>query len=172
MGFSLKFLGLKVWIMNKINRKLEYALVALKHMGLKRTQALSTVKEICQIYGCPFDATSRVMQSMAQRSLLKSEQGAYGGYYIACDLHRVSLHDLIEVVLGPVGIAKCLSQGISDCEIATTCNVTAPVLFLNNKLIEFYKSISLYEVLGAQPAATQTAETQTTAVITAAVITA
>ena len=66
--------------MNKINRKLEYALIGLKHMRAKAPGELTSVKELATAYGVPFDAASRVMQILAQNGVLISEQGAHGGY--------------------------------------------------------------------------------------------
>jgi Rrf2 family protein len=138
--------------MNKINRKVEYALIGLKHMRNKQPGELTTIKEICTAYGCPFDATSRVMQIMSQRGILRSEQGAYGGYQITKDLSRVSLYDLVEMIMGPLGVAKCLHEdGESACEIRGTCNIVSPVIALNRKLAEFYRSVTIAEILDSRP---------------------
>jgi DNA-binding IscR family transcriptional regulator len=51
--------------MFKINKKVEYALMVLKHMYEKKP-----VKEICDKYGAPFDVTSRSMQKMVAGNLL------------------------------------------------------------------------------------------------------
>ncbi|HVK62644.1 MAG TPA: Rrf2 family transcriptional regulator [Bdellovibrionales bacterium] len=135
--------------MNKINRKVEYALIGLKHMRAKAPGELTSVKELSQAYGCPFDATSRVMQVLAARGVLRSEQGAHGGYMIAKDLNRVSFYDLNEMILGPVAVARCLhdQEAESPCEIRGTCNIVSPVQTLNRKLIEFYRGLSVAELL-------------------------
>lgn len=132
--------------MNKVNRKLEYSLMALKHMAAKRPGELTTAKEVADIYHAPFDATARVLQMMAQRGLLKAEHGVQGGYQITKDLQRVTLHDLIEVIQGPTRIAKCMIHK-SDCEIHSTCNILTPITALNSKLAEFYKSVTVSELL-------------------------
>lgn len=135
--------------MNKIHRKLEYALIALKHMNQKRPGELTTVKEICQKYATPFDATARVMQQMVQGQFLKSEQGAYGGYLIQKDLSKVTLRDLVDNVVGPVEVAKCISNSPADthCDIRETCNIMGPIFSLNERLIRFYDSIYILELL-------------------------
>lgn len=135
--------------MNKIHRKLEYALISLKHMNHKRPGELTTVKEICQKYSTPFDATARVMQQMVQGKLLKSEQGAYGGYLIQKDLSKVSLRELIDTVVGPVEVAKCISDSPADsaCEIREKCNIMSPIFSLNERLVRFYEDIPLLELL-------------------------
>lgn len=133
--------------MNKIHRKVEYALISLRHMKQKEPGQLTTVKEICRAYGCSFDATSRVLQMMVQKGLLKSEQGAQGGYLIQRDLSRVTLYDLIEMVVGPISVVKCLDTGKGECDMISSCNVIAPLAFLNEQIIEFYKSIIIDDML-------------------------
>lgn len=134
--------------MNKINRKVEYALIALKHMRAKAPGELTTAKEVSALYGSPFDATARALQSLAQRGVLKSEQGAHGGYQIMRDLSRVSFYELVEIVLGPVEVAKCLHDGENACEIRGTCNIVSPVQALNRRLVDFYRGLSVGELLG------------------------
>jgi Rrf2 family protein len=134
--------------MNKINRKLEYALMALKHMRAKQPGELTTVKEICAAHGAPFDATSRVLQILAQKEVLRSEQGAHGGYQITKDLSRISLLELMEWIVGPVEIARCIREGgTTACEIREACNIVSPVAALNRKLSDFYKNLSISELI-------------------------
>jgi Rrf2 family transcriptional regulator, nitric oxide-sensitive transcriptional repressor len=135
--------------MNKLNRKLEYSLIALRHMSLKKPGELTTAKEVSDGYQAPFDATARVMQMMAGRGLLKSEQGASGGYVITRDLSDVTLKDLIEIIQGPTKIAKCLHHGHDQgaCEIQKTCNIISPIANLNQRLNGFYQSVTLHELL-------------------------
>lgn len=133
--------------MFKINRKLEYALIALKHMHGKHPGELTTAKEICDIYKCPFDATARVLQAMTHHGLLRSEQGAHGGYQIQRDLGRVSFLDLVEMVAGSLHFANCLYEDESHCELVPTCNIISPITRLNERLKEFYKGLSLRGLL-------------------------
>lgn len=134
--------------MNKINRKVEYALMALKHMRAKTPGELTSAKEICDAYGAPFDGMSRVLQILGQKGILKSEQGAQGGYQITRDLSKVSLQEVIESITGKIEIAKCLSSGSAEaCDIKSSCNIISPVMVLNKKLTEFYKTLSIAELI-------------------------
>lgn len=134
--------------MNKINRKVEYALMALKVMSGKGQGELTTAKEVAQVTGCPFDATARVMQQMSAQGLLKSEQGAHGGYQIMRDLAKVSVHDLAEMIVGPTHLVKCLHEDEeSPCDLIDKCNMQSPLTELNRKVKEFYRSVSLKDVL-------------------------
>jgi Rrf2 family protein len=144
--------------MNRLNRKVEYALMALKVMAQKRPGELTSAKEIVDQTGCPFDATARVLQQMAQRQVLRSEQGAHGGYVLIRDLSRLSIFELMELLLGKIAVARCL-EGEADCELKAKCNIISPVATLNRRLAEFYQELTVGEILRlkdrteAQPAA-------------------
>jgi len=132
--------------MNKFNRKLEYALMALKHMGQKIPGELTSAKEVSDSFSTPFDATARVMQVMAQRGLLRVEHGAFGGYQITKDLSKVTMRNLLEIIEGPTAMVKCLEKE-SPCEMHGTCNILSPVQILQHRLNEFYNNITLKDLL-------------------------
>lgn len=135
--------------MNKLNRKVVYALMALKYMFNKAPGTLTTAKEVVEATKCPFDATARVMQLMTQKGILKSEQGSQGGYVIIRDLSKISFYELVELILGPLGIVKCIN-GIETCLQKDTCNVRSPMAELNARLVGFYKTLALSEILKVQ----------------------
>lgn len=120
--------------------------MALKVMAQKRQGELTSAKEVVELTGCPFDATARVLQQLGQHGILRSEQGAHGGYLLLRDLTKFSLFDLMEVVLGPVAVAKCM-QGGGVCDLKHTCNIISPVSAFNRKLTEFYQGLSVGELL-------------------------
>lgn len=141
--------------MFKLHRKIEYALIALKHMHNKRPGELTSAKEISTLYGAAFDATSRAMQLMAQNGLLKSEQGARGGYQIQKDLNQISIHDFFNMIMGPIKTANCLHEDETQCNLMDSCNIISPITHFNTKLNEFFKEISLRELIDDQTLATE-----------------
>lgn len=140
--------------MVRLNRKVEYALIALKYMSGKYAGQLTTVKEICSVTGVPFDATSRVMQQMVRKNILKAELGAGGGYQLVCDLSKVSFLDVIEITTGKVEVVRCVA-GLHDCEIYMNCNVATPLRIFNEKLASFYRNLTVAELLGFTDAKTK-----------------
>lgn len=132
--------------MNKMSKKMEYALMALRLICDKREGVLTSAKEVSDQMHIPFEVTARVLQALSSRGLLKAEYGVSGGYSLARSLRGISVHDLNEMLEGHVVLTKCLGHE-EPCEISKSCNITAPISNLNNKVKEFYKSISLEEVL-------------------------
>jgi Rrf2 family nitric oxide-sensitive transcriptional repressor len=136
--------------MVKLNRKLEYALIALKH--LSQTSAtdkkLTSAKEISLTYVVPFDVVSRVLQILNQNGIVKSIQGVQGGYHLQKSLEEISLHDLVELIEGPVELVKCLGTE-HQCEIKGSCNIISPIQALNHRVTDFYKTIKLSDLVGS-----------------------
>lgn len=132
--------------MNRLNRNVEYALIALSHMGQHNDEQLFSVKKLAEHMNAPFDSLSRVMQKLAKQKLIQSEQGKSGGYRLSCNFSNVSLYELIKTIKGPVELVKCLGDG-EDCEMESNCELKSPLTFLNTKLIEFYKTITIQELL-------------------------
>ncbi|MCB9025693.1 MAG: Rrf2 family transcriptional regulator [Bdellovibrionaceae bacterium] len=131
--------------MNRLNKKLEYALMTLQYLHENSANRIST-KEVCEKTGSPFDATARVMQIMAQQGLLKSEQGVKGGYLLMRSLAEVTLLELMEMILGPIELAKCLGNSM-NCELKGKCNIQSPIHRINQKFKFFLSDLYLSEVL-------------------------
>ena len=73
-----------------------------------------------------------------------------GGYQIVKDLNKISLGELMEFILGPVFLAKCLHKEDlveSPCEVIEHCSIMSPMSTLNRKLNEFYNGIKVGELL-------------------------
>lgn len=124
--------------------------MALKYMSQKIPGELTTAKEVSETFHTPFDATARVMQVMAQKNWLRSEQGALGGYQLTKDLSKLNMQNLIETIEGRTAIVRCLHKE-SPCEIQTTCNIVSPVAAINTKLSEFYQTLNLRDLLFESP---------------------
>ena len=131
---------------SRISRRLEYALMALDYMSARKGRRV-TVKEIVEKLHCPFDPLSRVLQQMADRGVVQSQKGLGGGYCFSGDLSALSFYDLMVMILQPVEVVSCLS---GDCELLKTCNIRTPIRIFNDRLKDFYKSLSLQEILNPE----------------------
>ena len=107
---------------------------------------LTSAKEVVEATGAPFDATARVLQLMAMKGILRSEQGARGGYVLIRDLSRVSLLELSDLILGSVPVARCLEER-EECDLRHSCNIISPVTILNRKIADFYAQLMVGDLL-------------------------
>ena len=118
--------------MFKINKKVEYALIVLKHFQKENSPEIVTARTIVECYKLPFHTTSKVMQTMNAHGILESIQGVNGGYKVSANLYQVSFMSLAEMIEG-----KNLQQNCSEknCTLIESCNITGPVQKLNDYLL-------------------------------------
>ena len=129
--------------MLKITRKVEYALIALRHMQSKDGDYLTSAKEIADFYGVPKQLLAKTLQQMSKNDIIEAVQGASGGYRIKANLSRISLKDFFEKLEGPIGVMDCYFD--TDCQI-NDCNIQTPIQRINNNIRQMFSSMSLKEV--------------------------
>lgn len=136
--------------MNKINKKTEYALMALKYFvdqaANQTPVGLISAKDLSEKTHAPFEVIARVLQALSSRGILKAEYGVSGGYQLVKNLNDISVYELMSVLENSTELAKCLGTD-SECDLISKCNIISPITHLNSKVQNFYKSISLAEVL-------------------------
>ncbi|HKI99204.1 MAG TPA: Rrf2 family transcriptional regulator [bacterium] len=135
--------------MLKVNRKVEYGLVALKHMLSKPKGQLTSVREICDRFGTPFDPVAHVMRILNAEGLVKSEQGAHGGYRLQDHVMDVTFGDFIEIIEGhALAFTECLrEEDDRRCSLIDRCNIVSPMHILHDRMRAFLGSIKLSDLL-------------------------
>ena len=130
--------------MLKITRKVEYALIALRHMQSNNKKGLASAKEIATIYGIPQQLLAKTLQQMARDSIIEAVQGPTGGYRILAKLDQISLKDFFEKLEGPLGMMDCYFE--SDCIQITSCNIRVPIQRINDNMRNMFSEMTLHEV--------------------------
>lgn len=132
--------------MLKINKKVEYAMMVLKHMATKEDIELTSARSICDLYKTPFDSTAKVMQKLNSANILNSIKGIKGGYVLNRPLSEITYMELVKIIEGEEVSRVCESPK-GKCENFQFCNIITPVEQLNLKLKEFLHSLNLEELL-------------------------
>lgn len=132
--------------MLKINRKVEYALMALKFMLNKGPQELASAREIGDHFGIPFDTVSKVMQSLRKNQILQSIKGVGGGHRLTSDLSSVSYVQLARMVEDRPFTGPCQNEK-GTCEHFDSCNIITPIDTVNQRVTEFLDSVSVRDLL-------------------------
>ncbi len=130
--------------MLNITRKVEYALIALRHMQSKNDGAITSANEIAKQYGVPRQLLAKTLQQMAHHNILEAVQGPAGGYKIVAELDKISLKDFFEKLEGPLGMMDCYFD--SDCVQITNCNIRLPIQRINNNMRDMFTQMSLRDV--------------------------
>ena len=129
--------------MLKLTRKLEYALIALRHMQMKG-DALSSTKEISDMYTIPRELLAKTMQQMARLEYIDAVQGPQGGYRIYKALTNISLTQFVEELEGPFGMVNCSIS--SDCIQLNNCNIRMPINKINDNIRSIFNDIPITDI--------------------------
>ena len=129
--------------MLKLTRKLEYALIALRHMQDKEDIFISA-KEIANMYLIPYELLAKILQKMTKLNYIKAAKGPSGGYKIRKGLTEISLTQFIEDIEGPIGIVDCNIN--SDCVQLDNCNIRMPLKQINSNIRAIFNGIRVGDI--------------------------
>ena len=129
--------------MLKITKKLEYALIALRHMHLKE-ESLSSSNEISQMYMIPRELLAKTLQQMARLNYINAVQGPNGGYKLHQSLDDVNLTKFIEEIEGPLGMVDCSIN--MDCTQLNNCNIRMPMNKINENIRSIFNNIRITDI--------------------------
>lgn len=132
--------------MLKITKKVEYALIALKFMGNRAGDELTSARELCDNFGMPFDTMAKVLQAMNQANWLSSVKGIKGGYTLTADLSKISFMELSRTIEGKDVDDVCMGHK-GMCELHGTCNIVGPVSSLHRHVVAFLEQLTLDQLL-------------------------
>jgi len=132
--------------MLRINKKVEYALMALKFMSEeKNVGELTTAREVCDKFQTPFDTTAKVMQAMNNAGLLHSSKGIKGGYGLARQLSQITYMELTRIIEKKDQESVC-SKPDGQCELMGNCNIVAPIERLNLTLNKYLEQLTIEQL--------------------------
>ncbi len=135
--------------MLKINRKTEYALLALEHMAHKEGagEGVTSVREISESYHIPYAVLGKVMQKLSTKGFIKSIQGTKGGYVLVKRPTDISVADIVQVFDGRVAVADCFREAKVTCPQWDGCLIKNPFYELNQKILNLLARTTVSDLL-------------------------
>ena len=131
--------------MLRLSKKADYALMAMKHLALRADGASSSAREIAEQYDIPVELMAKVLQKLARRGLLVSQQGTRGGYLLARPSTEISVADVIQAVDGPLAVTAC-SADEENCDQFSKCNIRDPLWRIKDRIYAALSACSVYEM--------------------------
>ena len=132
--------------MLRLSKKADYALIAMKHLALREAgQGSASAREIAEQYSIPVELMAKVLQRLARRGLLASQQGTRGGYQLAKDSETISVADVIQAIDGPLTVTACSAHN-ERCGQFATCNVRDPLWKIRERIVTALSTCSVSEM--------------------------
>ena len=129
-----------------LSKKVEYGLIALRHMATGNRRKLFTTKEIADHYNLSYDLLAKVMQKLAKSKCVESHQGIRGGYTLNADPRQLKVSGVINAIEGKssVTIVECASD--KECGIHSTCTIRNPLVKLQKDINKVFDKLTVMEM--------------------------
>jgi len=130
--------------MLNITKKVEYGLIAMRHINKYGKHKLCSSKEIATTYHIPKEILAKTMQKLSKKQYIHAVKGPYGGYYLNKALDKINLVEFIEDIEGPIGLVQCNTN--NNCDLLEFCNIKSPLMKINFNLRKALNNINLNEI--------------------------
>ena len=130
--------------MLKITRKVEYALIALRHLQQNKQGKLSSAKALSLEYGIPKELLAKILQRLSKEKIINSVKGPRGGYKISKDPSTINMTKFFEIMEGPMGIVDCYFD--SNCEQLNGCTIREPLNRINQSIRTMFDKMTLADI--------------------------
>lgn len=132
----------------RLSKKVEYGLIAIRHIAAQSVGTVVTAKEIAQIYGIPYELLAKVLQRLTKEGLIVSFHGVHGGYGLARRPEEVQVSAIINAIEGTVPmIAQCLADGPDSCTIFPVCTIKSPLTKVQENIEMAFSQMTLAEIV-------------------------
>jgi Rrf2 family protein len=137
--------------MLRLSKKADYALIALTYVASLEEKPASA-REIAERHDIPLELLAKVLQRLAQRGVLRSQQGIHGGYLLSRPAETITVAEVVETIDGPLILTVC---GTTDerCEQFAKCNIRDPLHRIRERIIGALSSCTIAELVQDRPEA-------------------
>jgi Rrf2 family protein len=135
--------------MLELSRKSDYALRAVIYLARLSPERYGRVSEIAKAKGIPQAFLAQILPLLANRGVVKSQQGAHGGYTLARTPEEITFLEVIESVEGPLRLNKCVEGQHDDCSILDSCEMLHVWNRAQTQMVGFLQSVTMADMLKA-----------------------
>jgi len=134
--------------MLQLSKKVEYALIALRHMAMNSHGYVFTAKEIAAKYNISYELLAKVLQKLTKSGVIVSTQGMRGGYSLAKKPDEIQVSYIINVIEEEKAtIAECYADGRESCSIFDACTIRKPLGKMQHNLNALFENTTLEQIV-------------------------
>lgn len=134
--------------MFRLSKKVDYGLIAVRHIALNSDSGLISAREIAEKNGINFDLMAKILQKLVRAGIIISTQGSHGGYILAQPSDKITLDTVIEAIEGPVSLTDCHKKlKHTACGSLQSCKIRAPLKKIQNDVRQLFTQVTISEIL-------------------------
>lgn len=130
--------------MLRFTKRADYGLMAIHYIAVQEALEPVSAKRIAEQFHIPAELLAKILQRLAKRGLIVSQNGPKGGYVLTRRPIDISVGEVVRALEGPISIVSCLDHG--GCPQELRCNLKRPVQKLQTAISHLLDSMSLAEL--------------------------
>src|SRR2546428_2408796 len=97
--------------MLRFTKRADYGLMAIHYIASNDELGAVSTKRIAEEFGIPPELLAKILQRLAKRRLIVSQNGPKGGYVLTRHPSDISVGGGVRALEGPISIVSCLDHG-------------------------------------------------------------
>jgi Rrf2 family transcriptional regulator, cysteine metabolism repressor len=130
--------------MLRFTKRADYGLMAIHYIAVHDELGAVSTKRIAEEFGIPPELLAKILQKLAKRKLIVSQNGPKGGYVLTRRPSDISVGEVVRALEGPISIVSCIDHG--GCPQEQRCNLRRPVQKLQSSISRLLDTMSLAEL--------------------------
>ncbi len=134
--------------MFKLSKKVEYGLIAIKHIADAGIINPCSAKQISRKNRIPYDLLSKILQRLKNEEILMSVKGIKGGYRLSKVPEKITLAAIFNAIEGSNYILDCgMHEDPGSCTIFNSCAISGPMQKIQKSIINYFNTTKLSEIV-------------------------
>jgi len=130
--------------MLRFTKRADYGLMAIHYIAVNDGLGAVSAKRIAEEFAIPPELLAKILQRLAKRRLIVSQNGPKGGYVLARPQSEISVGQVVRALEGPINIVSCFDH--AGCPQEERCNLRRPVQKIQAAISQVLDSMSLAEL--------------------------
>ncbi len=119
--------------------------MAIHYIAAHGEDGAVSAKRIAEQFNIPQERLAKILQRLAKRKLIASQNGPKGGYVLMRAPQEITVGQVVRALEGPVRIVSCMVEN-DDCPQFSRCNLRRPVKKIQASISYLLYTMSLAEL--------------------------
>lgn len=132
----------------KITKEEDYAILFMSILAIRNDKLLS-LQEISADFNVPYYFLKKIARQLKEARLIKSKEGAAGGYSLNIPAKEITLAEIIEAIRGPLALVDC-AEG-SFCPAEDFCLASTVLKKVSQDIRAVFSRVHLTDMIATSP---------------------
>ncbi|MFH0999620.1 MAG: Rrf2 family transcriptional regulator [Bacteroidota bacterium] len=130
----------------QFSTKTRYGIRAMIEIAMEEGKTAVFLKDIAEKQNLSIKYLDHIIASLKRAGLIKTFKGRKSGYMLEREPGSISMYDIHVAFSNEICVIDCLCEGV-ECDRKSSCAVFDFWEELNNRIIEYLKSVNLTDLV-------------------------